>query len=321
MSDPFFQPPSGTDLPRYAGVPSFMRLPYLAADDPRRGAVDIGIFGLPWDGATSNRPGARHGPRALRDASTMIREMNRSTGQLPFQAQNIADLGDVAMSPVDQDEALEAAQAFVAGVLGQGIRPFMVGGDHLCTLTVLRELRAARGEAFGLVLLDSHTDLYPPYFGGKTLTHGNPFRQAIEEGCVDPGRCVMAGMRGTSYNTSDFDYGRERGVRIMPIEECMDRGWPSVMQVCREVVGDAPTYVSFDIDFVDPAFAPGTGTPEVGGPTSFEAISCVRALRGLDMIGADLVEVSPPFDNNGITSWLGASVMFELICAMQPDTA
>lgn len=321
MSDPFFQPPSGTDLPRYAGVPSFMRLPYLAADDPRRAEVDIGIFGLPWDGATSNRPGARHGPRALRDASTMIREMNRSTGQLPFQAARIADLGDVAMSPVDQDEALENAQAFVAGVLGQGTRPFMVGGDHLCTLTVLRELRAARGEAFGLVLLDSHTDLYPPYFGGKTLTHGNPFRQAIEEGCVDPTRCVMAGMRGTSYNTSDFDFGHEKGVRIMPIEECMARGWTSVMQVCREVVGYAPTYVSFDIDFVDPAFAPGTGTPEVGGPTSFEAISCVRALRGLDIIGADLVEVSPPFDNGGITSWLGASVMFELICAMLPEVA
>lgn len=321
MSDPFFQPPSGTDLPRYAGVPSFMRLPYLTADHPRRSDVDIGIFGLPWDGATSNRPGARHGPRALRDASTMIREMNRATEQLPFQAANIADLGDVAMSPVDQDEALRDAQAFVADVLGQGIRPFMVGGDHLCTLTVLREMRKARGEAFGLVLLDSHTDLYPPYFGGKTLTHGNPFRQAIEEGCIDPTRCVMAGMRGTSYNTSDFDYGHEKGVRIMAIEECMARGWSSVMQVCREVVGDAPTYMSFDIDFIDPAFAPGTGTPEVGGPTSFEAISCVRALRGLDIIGADLVEVSPPFDNNGITSWLGASVMFELICAMLPEAA
>ncbi len=320
MSDPFFQPPSGTDLPRYAGVPSFMRLPYLAADDPKRAEVEIGIFGLPWDGATSNRPGARHGPRALRDASTMIREMNRSTGQTPFQAARIADLGDVAMSPVDQDEALESAQAFIAGVLGQGIRPFMVGGDHLCTLTVLRELRAARGEAFGLVLLDSHTDLYPPYFGGKTLTHGNPFRQAIEEGCVDPARCVMAGMRGTSYNTSDFDYGHEKGVRILPIEECMERGWSSVMQVAREVVGDGPTYVSFDIDFIDPAFAPGTGTPEVGGPTSFEAIQCVRALRGLDVIGADLVEVSPPFDTGGITSWLGASVMFELICAMLPES-
>lgn len=318
MSDPFFQPPSGTDLPRYAGVPSFMRLPYLVADDPKRAEVDIGVFGLPWDGATSNRPGARHGPRALRDASTMLREMNRATGQLPFQAQRIADLGDVAMSPVDQDEALENAQAFVAGVLGQGIKPFMVGGDHLCTLTVLRELRAARGEAFGLVLLDSHTDLYPPYFGGKTLTHGNPFRQAIEEGCIDPKRCVMAGMRGTSYNTSDFDYGHEKGVRIMAIEECMERGWPQVMQICRDVVGDAPTYVSFDIDFVDPAYAPGTGTPEIGGPSSFEAISCVRALRGLDVIGADLVEVSPPFDNGGITAWLGASIMFELICAMQP---
>ncbi|WP_341861742.1 agmatinase [Gymnodinialimonas sp. 57CJ19] len=318
MADPFFQPPSGTDLPRYAGVPSFMRLPYLAAEDPKREQVDIGVFGLPWDGATSNRPGARHGPRALRDASTMLREMNRATGQLPFQAQRIADLGDVAMSPVDQDEALENAQAFVAGVLGQGITPFMVGGDHLCTLTVLRELRAARGEAFGLVLLDSHTDLYPPYFGGKTLTHGNPFRQAIEEGCIDPKRCVMAGMRGTSYNTSDFDYGHEKGVRIMPIEECMERGWPQVMQICRDVVGDAPTYVSFDIDFIDPAYAPGTGTPEVGGPTSFEAISCVRGLRGLDVIGADLVEVSPPFDNGGITAWLGASIMFELICAMQP---
>jgi guanidinopropionase len=319
MSDPFFQPPSGTDLPRYAGVPSFMRLPYLAAGDPRRGEVDIGVFGLPWDGATSNRPGARHGPRALRDASTMLRERNRATGQMPFQAANIADLGDVAMSPVDQDEAMENAQAFVAALLAQDIRPFMVGGDHLCTLTVLRELRAARGEAFGLVLLDSHTDLYPPYFGGKTLTHGNPFRQAIEEGCIDPKRCVMAGMRGTSYNTSDFDYGHEKGVRIMPIEECMERGWAEVMQICRDVVGEAATYVSFDIDFVDPAYAPGTGTPEVGGPTSFEAISCVRALRGLDVIGADLVEVSPPFDNGGITSWLGASVMFELICAMQPD--
>ncbi|MEJ6395045.1 agmatinase [Gymnodinialimonas sp. 2305UL16-5] len=318
MSDPFFQPPSGTDLPRYAGVPSFMRLPYLAADHPRRAEVDIGIFGLPWDGATSNRPGARHGPRALRDASTMIREMNRATGQTPFAAAHIADLGDVAMSPVDQDEALRDAQAFIAGVLGQGIRPFMVGGDHLCTLTVLRELRAARGEAFGLVLLDSHTDLYPPYFGGKTLTHGNPFRQAIEEGCIDPTRTVMAGMRGTSYNTSDFDYGHENGVTILPIEECMSMGWPAVMAHARAVVGQAPTYVSFDIDFIDPAYAPGTGTPEVGGPTAFEAISCVRALRGLDIIGADLVEVSPPFDNGGITAWLGASIMFELLCAMQP---
>jgi guanidinopropionase len=318
MSDPFFQPPSGTDLPRYAGVASFMRLPHLPPDHPRRADVDIGFFGLPWDGATSNRPGARHGPRGLRDASTMIREMNRATGQTPFQVANCADLGDVAMSPVDQDEALAAAEAFIAGVLAQGIRPFMAGGDHLCTLTVLRALRKARGEAFGLILLDSHTDLYPPYFGGKTLTHGNPFRQAITEGCLDPARCVMAGMRGTSYNNEDFQFGYDHGVRIIPMEACMDMGWPAVMQTARGVVGDAPAYVSFDIDFLDPAYAPGTGTPEVGGPTSFEAIQCVRALRGLDIIGADLVEVSPPFDPSGNTAWLGASIMFEMLCAMQP---
>ncbi len=318
MSNPFFQPPSGTDLPRYAGVPSFMRLPYLKPDDPRRADVDIGFFGMPWDGATSNRPGARHGPRGLRDASTMIREMNRATGQTPFKTANCADLGDVAMSPVDQDEALAAAEGFVSAMLAQNIRPFMAGGDHLCTLTVLRALRKLRGEPFGMVLLDSHTDLYPPYFGGKTLTHGNPFRQAITEGCLDPARCVMAGMRGTSYNNEDFQFGYDHGVRIMAIEECMELGWRTVMAIAREVVGKGPAYVSFDIDFLDPAYAPGTGTPEVGGPNSFEAIQCVRALRGLDIIGADLVEVSPPFDPSGNTEWLGASIMFELLCAMQP---
>lgn len=318
MSDPFFQPPSGTDLPRFAGIPTFMRLPHVPQGHPRRGDVDIGFFGLPWDGATSNRPGARHGPRALRDASTMIRERNRATGQVPFQAANCADLGDVAMSPVDQDEALAAAESFVAAALADGIRPFPVGGDHLCTLPVLRALRAARGAPFGLVLLDSHTDLYPPYFGGRTLTHGNPFRQAVTEGLIDPAHTVMIGVRGTTYNTSDFDFGHEHGIRIIPIEDCFDRGFADVMAEAVDLVGHAPAYVSFDIDFIDPAYAPGTGTPEVGGPTSAQAIAAVRALRGLDIIGADLVEVSPPFDPSGGTAWLGASVMFELLSAMQP---
>lgn len=310
-----FLPPSGTDLPRYAGVPSFMRLPYIAPGDPRRAEVDIGFVGMPWDGATSNRPGARHGPRALRDASTMIREMNRATAQQPFQAANVADMGDIAMSPVSQDQALAAAEAEIASMLSDGIRPFMVGGDHLCTLTCLRALAKHRGEALGLVLLDSHTDLYPPYFGGETLTHGNPFRQAIEEGHLDPKRCFMAGMRGTSYNNSDFDYGREKGVTILPIEACQEIGWRSVMAKAH-TVAQGPSYFSFDIDFVDPAFAPGTGTPEVGGPSSAEAIACLRAAHGLEIVGADLVEVSPPFDNGGITSWLGASIMFEILCAM-----
>jgi guanidinopropionase len=317
MTTTDWEPISGAVLPRFAGVPTFMRLPYIPEGDPRRAEVDVGILGMPWDGATSNRPGARHGPRGLRDASTMIRAMHGATRQTPFKTMKCADMGDVAMSPVDQDDALSAAEAAVAGMLADGIRPVMVGGDHLCTLTVLRALRKHRGEAFGLILLDSHTDLYPPYFGGKTLTHGNPFRQGIEEGCLDPHRCFMAGMRGTSYNKEDIDYGREKGVHIVEIEECMARGWTSVMEEARAVVGDRPTYVSFDIDFIDPAYAPGTGTPEVGGPTSFEALQCVRALRGLDIIGTDLVEVSPPFDPSGGTTWLGASVLFELICMLE----
>ncbi|MGP1359015.1 agmatinase [Roseicyclus sp.] len=318
MTTTDWEPISGAVLPRYAGLPSFMRLPHVPEGDPRRAEVDIGILGLPWDGATSNRPGARHGPRALRDASTMVRAMHGATRQTPFRTMRCADMGDVAMSPVDQDEALGAAEAAVDAMLADGIRPLMVGGDHLCTLPVLRAIGKRRGEPFGLILLDSHTDLYPPYFGGRTLTHGNPFRQAIEEGWLDPRRCFMAGMRGTSYNKEDVDWGREKGVHIVEIEECMARGWASVMQEGRQVAGQGPVYVSFDIDFVDPAFAPGTGTPEVGGPSSFEALQCVRALRGLEILGADLVEVSPPFDPSGATAWLGASVMFELICAMEP---
>jgi guanidinopropionase len=317
MSDTDWEPVSGAILPRYAGVPSFMRLPHVPEGDPRRAEVDIGILGMPWDGATSNRPGARHGPRGLRDASTMVRAMHGATRQKPFSTMKCADMGDVAMSPVDQGEAMAAAQAAVAAMLAQDIRPVMVGGDHLCTLAVLRALKEHRGAPFGLILLDSHTDLYPPYFGGKTLTHGNPFRQAIDEGCLDPHRCFMAGMRGTTYNTEDVDFGRDKGVHILKIEECMERGWTSVMAEARSVVGAGPVYVSFDIDFIDPAYAPGTGTPEVGGPSSFEALTCVRSLCGLDIIGSDLVEVSPPFDPSGGTTWLGASVLFELICAME----
>lgn len=312
MSDPFFQPPSGTELARFAGVPTFMRLPHVPSGHARRADVGIGLAGMPWDGGTSNRPGARHGPRSLRDLSTMIRERNRATGQTPFASVNCADLGDAAMSPVDQDEALATLTAFVSDARSDGITPIGVGGDHLCTLAVLR----AFDEVPGLVLLDSHTDLYPPYFGGRTLTHGNPFRQAVTEGLIDPSRSIMVGIRGTAYNDEDFEFGRAAGIRIVTIEECVDRGWADVMDEARAVVGEGPAYLSFDIDFVDPAYAPGTGTPEVGGPTSLEAIQCVRALRGLNLIGADLVEVSPPFDVGQVTAWLGASVLFEILCVV-----
>ena len=317
-----YRPVSGMALARFAGVPTFMRLPHVPEDDPRRGEVEIGLLGMPWDGGTSNRPGARHGPRALRDASTMVREMNRATGQVPYDHAAIADLGDAAMSPVDQDEALEALAHAVATAVGQGIRPLSVGGDHLCTLAVLRGLRRAGAPVPGLVLLDSHTDLYPPYFGGRTLTHGNPFRQAAEEGLIDPARSTMIGMRGTAYDTEDFDHAARLGIEIVTTDAMLDAGVTGTAARARERAGGGPAYLSFDIDFVDPAFAPGTGTPEVGGPTSNEALRITRALHGLDLIGADLVEVSPPFDvggtGAGVTAWLGASVLFELLCLMVP---
>lgn len=314
MSDAFFQPVSGAVLPRYAGVPTFMRLPVVPKDHPRRAEVEIGLFGMPWDGGTSNRPGARHGPRALRDASTMIRAQHGITGVRPFEAAACADLGDIGCNPVDAGDTLERFRAFAAGLKSEAIRPLAVGGDHLCTLPMLRGLGA--DAPLGLILLDSHTDLYPPYFGSDALTHGNPFRVAVEEGLIDPARAIMIGIRGTCYDNADRDFARAHGVTVVPMHEVWARGAADVMAQARDVAGDGETYLSFDIDFVDPAYAPGTGTPEVGGPPSHMALEMLRALQGVRLAGADLVEVSPPFDTGGITAWLGASVMFEILCLM-----
>ncbi|MCT8328710.1 agmatinase [Albidovulum sediminis] len=314
MSDTFFTPVSGMDLPRFAGIPTFMRLPHVPADHPRAGDVQIGLVGLPWDGSVSNRPGARHGPRALRDASTMIRAQNGATGVRPFELARCADLGDVGPNPVDGPDTLERFESFFAGLKARGVRPLSGGGDHLCTLPVLRGI--ARDAPLGLLHFDSHTDLYPAYFGGKTLTHGNPFRNAVEEGLLDPARMIQIGIRGTTYDNIDIDFARANGIRIIRIEEFHARGVADVMAEAREIVGSAPAYLSYDIDFVDPAVAPGTGTPEWGGPNAFQAIEVLRQARGLKIVGADLVEVSPPFDASGNTAWLGASLMFEILCLM-----
>lgn len=314
MSDPFFKPVSGMELPRFAGVPSFMRLPLVPPGHERFGDVDIGIVGLPWDGGTSNRPGARHGPRQLRDFSTMIRAQHPVTGLRPYEAANVADLGDVGPNPVDLNDTLERIESYYAKLKAAGVRPLTAGGDHLCTLPVLRGL--AKDAPLGLVHFDSHTDLFPPYFGGRALTHGNPFRVAVDEGLLDPKRCIQIGIRGTCYDFADREFAAARGIRIVTIEELFERGIPEVMVEAREILGDAPAYCSYDIDFIDPAFAPGTGTPEVGGPNSFQALQVVRALRGLNIVAADLVEVSPPFDQTGGTAWMGVSVMFELLCVM-----
>ncbi|SMX29621.1 Guanidinobutyrase [Pelagimonas phthalicica] len=314
MSDSFFQPISGFDLPRFAGVPTFMRLPHVTPDHPRFQDVQVGLVGVPWDSGTTNRPGPRHGPRQLRDASTMIRAQHQVSGLRPFEAANCADLGDVGPNPADIQDSMQRITAFYDQLVAAKIRPLTAGGDHLTSLPVLRAL--AKDQAVGMIHFDSHTDLFHSYFDGTMYTHGTPFRRAVEEGLLDPKRVVQIGIRGTMYDSEDRDFAKANGIRIIEIEEYFARGLKDVMAEAREIVGTLPTYVSYDIDFVDPTFAPGTGTPEVGGPNSFEALQVCRELYGLNIIGADMVEVSPPFDQSGGTAFLGVSIMFELLCAM-----
>jgi len=314
MSDPFFLPVSGFDLPRFAGVPTFMRLPHVALDAPKIKDVDIGIVGVPWDSGTTNRPGPRHGPRQLRDASTMIRAQHPVSGIRPYEKLNCADLGDVSINPADIEDSMARITSFYKKLIEEGIRPLTAGGDHLTSLPVLRAL--AEKAPLGMIHFDSHTDLFHSYFDGTMFTHGTPFRRAVEENLLDPKRVIQIGIRGTQYDSEDLDFANSVGIRVIKIEEFFDRGIQDVMAEAREIVGKNETYVSYDIDFIDPAFAPGTGTPEVGGPNSYEALKVVRELAGVKIVGADMVEVSPPFDPSSNTAFLGVSVMFELLCQM-----
>ena len=314
MSDPFFKPVSGFDLPRFAGVPTFMRLPHVSLDTPKISDVDIGIIGVPWDSGTTNRPGPRHGPRQLRDASTMIRAQHPVSGIRPYEKLNCADLGDVSINPADIEDSMNRITSFYKTVIEKGIKPLTAGGDHLTSLPILRAI-AERGP-LGMIHFDSHTDLFHSYFDGTMFTHGTPFRRAVEENLLDPKRVIQIGIRGTQYDREDLDFADSVGIRVIKIEEFFDRGIEDVMTEARAIVGEKETYISYDIDFIDPAFAPGTGTPEVGGPNSYEALKVVRELTGVKIVGADMVEVSPPFDPSSNTAFLGVSVMFELLCQM-----
>lgn len=309
--DERFLPVPGNVLPRFAGVPTFMRLPRRELD--QLGDVDIALVGVPFDTATSNRPGARHGPRQLRDLSTMIRLMNQATRVAPFHLARCADLGDVVVNPVSVEDSRGRIAAWYRELAAAGVVPLTAGGDHFISWPILEALAADR--PLGMIHVDAHSDLYPPFFGGWD-SHGTPFRRAIEAGLLDPARVVQIGLRGTSIDMSDVDFAHAHGVRMVYVEELFDRGVDDVMDEARRIVGDAPIYVSFDIDAIDPSQAPGTGTPEVGGLWVHQAQRLIRRLMGLEVVGADLVEVSPPWDNSGNTAWVGVNLMFELLCVL-----
>ncbi|MEO1773735.1 MAG: agmatinase [Pseudomonadota bacterium] len=298
--------------PRYTGPASFFRLPYL--EDFEAAPPQIGVIGVPFDGGVTNRPGARHGPREVRNQSSLIRRINQPTGVAPFDTHRIADLGDAWIEkPYELTSAHAEIEAFYARLHAAGIRPLTCGGDHSISLPILRAL--ATDGPLGLLHIDAHCDTGDDYLGSR-FHHGAPFKIAVDEGLIDPKRTAQIGIRGTVTEQNFWAFSYDSGMRVMLIEEVEERGWVACIAEALQVVGPGPCYLSFDIDALDPAFAPGTGTPEAGGLTMREAQGMVRRAASLDIRGADMVEVSPPFDQGGITALNGATMMFEILCAM-----
>lgn len=305
-----FQPMSGNAMPRFGGIATMMRLPAAVST----AGLDACFVGVPFDLGTSNRNGARLGPRQIRAESVLLRPYNMATRAAPFDSLRVADIGDVATNPYNLHDSIARIEAAYRDIIATGCRPIGLGGDHTVTLPILRAMHARYGPV-GLIHVDAHADVNDTMFGEK-IAHGTPFRRAVEEGLLDCGRVVQIGLRGTGYAAEDFDWCRQQGFRVITAEACWHRSLAPLMEdVCARLAG-GPVYISFDIDGIDPAYAPGTGTPEIGGLTVPQALEIVRGARGLDLVGADLVEVSPPYDPFGTTALLGANLAFELLCVL-----
>ena len=307
----FNQPLGGNDMPRAGGIATMMRLPMATVADK----IDVGFIGVPFDIGTSNRVGARYGPRQIRAESSLLRPFNMSTGAAPFESLQVADLGDCAINTFNLLDSIRIIEEYYDKVVQADIKPLTMGGDHTIVLPILRALRKKFDQPIGIVHVDAHADVNDEMFGEK-IAHGTPFRRAIEEGLIDPNRMVQIGLRGTGYSPEDFNWCRNQGIRVVPAEECWHNSLDPLMAEVRSKVGGGPVYISFDIDGLDPSFAPGTGTPEVGGLTVMQGLEIIRGCRGLDIVGGDLVEVSPPYDTTGNTSLVGANMLFEILCVL-----
>lgn len=301
--------------PRYTGIPTFFR----TVHETDLSQVDIGLIGVPFDGGVTNRPGARHGPREMRNQSSLIRKMNQATGVSPHDVCRIADIGDAIIErPFNLESSHAEIKAFYDEVAEHKVMPLTAGGDHSITLPIFRAL--AKDEPIGMVHFDAHCDTGDDYLGSK-FHHGAPFSRAVEEGLLDPKRTVQIGIRGSLNDPDVWKFSHDSGMRVIYIEEYLEMGYQAVIAQARKIVGDGPSYISFDVDALDPVFAPGTGTPEVGGYSTLEAQMMIRGLSGLNLVGGDVVEVAPPFDPSGATALVGATMMFEILCVLSEKFA
>lgn len=306
----FNQPLGGNEMPRFGGPATMMRLPVQSTAE----GLDACFVGIPLDIGTSNRPGTRLGPRQIRDESRMLRPYNMATRAAPFDSLKVADIGDVPINTFDLKKSVNIITDHYREILSHGATPLTLGGDHTLTWPILRAVKEVHGPV-ALIHVDAHADINEHMFG-ETVAHGCPFRRAWEDECLINDKVFQIGLRGTGYAPEDFDWGRDQGWTVVQAEECWYRSLAPLMERIRDRIGDAPVYISFDIDSLDPAFAPGTGTVEPGGLTTWQALEIVRGCAGLNIIGCDLVEVSPPYDPSGNTALIAANLLFEMLCAM-----
>jgi agmatinase len=306
-----YGPPDASRAPRYTGVRTFARCPLVSEVE----GVDVAAVGVPFDTATSFRPGARFGPEAIRSASALLRPWHPVLGVDVFAGRSVVDFGDLDVTPGNAERTASQVADGLAPLLAAGVVPIVLGGDHFVALGELRAHASASGEPVAVVLLDAHADTWDQYFGERFF-HGTVFRRAAEEGVVAPERSVLAGMRGPLYSADDLDAARELGYEVIVDAELREMGPDGFAARVRARVGDAgaPAVLGFDVDVVDPAFAPGTGTPEIGGLTSSEALAFVRSLAGMRFRGFDVVELAPPYDGPGQpTALLAAGVAWEFL--------
>ncbi|MGC2196364.1 MAG: agmatinase [Terriglobales bacterium] len=303
------QPVDALVYPRFSGIATFMRLPHI----PRAAELDVALIGVPYDGGTTYRPGPRFGPRHVREQSVIIRPWNPVLNLNPFEKFRIADYGDLSINPLSIEDTFPRITAQLDEVLKAGARTACVGGDHSILLPILRSIHKRFGPV-GLIQFDAHNDTWGGYFGSPH-SHGTPVRRAVEEGLLVGKDVLQIGLRGQVYSKDDFEFGRKHRFQVITSDEFHRTGIALVKSRLKKL-GQRPIYITLDIDVVDPAFAPGTGTPQVGGLSSTQILELVRSLRGLNLVGCDLVEVSPPYDSGEITALLAANLLYELICVM-----